>query len=163
MLRPREGFSIFFLHQIFMFKISFFLLCFILSRWAPQRGERVFNLRNWSWRRRRRWRAGRDVVDNYVKKYNKYKYSKVKQQIQGKEYNTRKANTILLSWSWIRCRSWRWRAGRDIFDKHKHISQVQTQILIKFHLQNLDQALTLKSQPNINLSIKLKLQNLDQT
>ena len=43
------------------------------------------------------------------------------------------------------------------------ISQVQTQILIKFHLQNLDQTSTSKSQPNINLSIKLKLQNLDQT
>ena len=43
------------------------------------------------------------------------------------------------------------------------ISQVQTQILIKFHLQNLDQASTSKSQPNINLSIKLKPQNLDQT
>ena len=42
------------------------------------------------------------------------------------------------------------------------ISQVQTQILIKFHLQNLDQASTSKSQPNISLSIKLKLQNLDQ-
>ena len=33
------------------------------------------------------------------------------------------------------------------------ISQVQTQILIKFHLQNLDQASTSKSQPNISLSI----------
>ena len=43
------------------------------------------------------------------------------------------------------------------------ISQVQTKILIKFHLQNLDQASTSKSQPNISLSIKLKLQNLDQT
>ena len=43
------------------------------------------------------------------------------------------------------------------------ISQVQTQILIKFHLQNLDQASTSKSQPNINLPIKLKPQNLDQT
>ena len=42
------------------------------------------------------------------------------------------------------------------------ISQVQTQILIKFDLQNLDQASTSKSQPNISLSIKLKLQNLDQ-
>ena len=63
------------------FKFHFFFLCFILSRWAPQRGERVFNLRNWSWRRRRRWRAGRDVVDKYVKNYNIYKYLKVKQQI----------------------------------------------------------------------------------
>ena len=43
------------------------------------------------------------------------------------------------------------------------ISQVQTQILIKFHLQNLDQASTSKSQPNISLSIELKLQNLYQT
>ena len=37
------------------------------------------------------------------------------------------------------------------------------QILIKFHLQNIDQASTSKSQPNNSLSIKLKLQNLDQT
>ena len=43
------------------------------------------------------------------------------------------------------------------------ISQVQTQILIKFHLKNLDQASTSKSQQNISLSIKRKLQNLDQT
>ena len=43
------------------------------------------------------------------------------------------------------------------------ISQVQIQILIKFHLKNLDQASTSKSQPNISLSINLKLQNLDQT
>ena len=43
------------------------------------------------------------------------------------------------------------------------ISQVQTQILIKFHLQNLDQASTSTFQSNISLSIKLKLQNLDQT
>ena len=43
------------------------------------------------------------------------------------------------------------------------LSQVQTQILIKFHLQNLDQASSSKSQPNISLSIKLELQNLDQT
>ena len=35
------------------------------------------------------------------------------------------------------------------------ISQVQKQILIKFHLQNLDQASTSKSQPNTSLSIKL--------
>ena len=41
------------------------------------------------------------------------------------------------------------------------ISQVQTKILINLHLQNLDQASTSKSQPNISLSIKL--QNLDQT
>ena len=43
------------------------------------------------------------------------------------------------------------------------ISQVQIQILIKFHLKNLDQASTTKSQPNVSLSINLKLQNLDQT
>ena len=42
------------------------------------------------------------------------------------------------------------------------ISQVQTQILIKFHLQNLDQASNSKSQPNI-ISIKLKLKNFKQT
>ena len=41
------------------------------------------------------------------------------------------------------------------------ISQVQT-VLIKFHLQNLDQESMSKSQPKISLSIKLKLQNLDQ-
>ena len=34
------------------------------------------------------------------------------------------------------------------------ISQVQTQIMIKFHFQNLEQASTSKSQPNISLSIK---------
>ena len=44
----------------------------------------------------------------------------------------------------------------------KVISQVLTQILFKFQLQNLDQASTSKSEPNISLSIKLKLQNLDQ-
>ena len=47
--------------------------------------------------------------------------------------------------------------------KVEFLSQVQTQILIKFHLQNLDQASSSKSQPNISLSIKLELQNLDQT
>ena len=41
------------------------------------------------------------------------------------------------------------------------ISQVQTQILIKLHLQNLDQAFTSKSQPNITISTKLKIQNID--
>ena len=35
------------------------------------------------------------------------------------------------------------------------ISQVQTQIMIKFHFQNLEQASTSKSLPNISLSIKL--------
>ena len=35
------------------------------------------------------------------------------------------------------------------------ISQLQIQILIKFHFKNLDQASTSKSQPNIGLSIKL--------
>ena len=39
------------------------------------------------------------------------------------------------------------------------ISRVQTQILIKFHLENLDQASTSNSQPNMSLSIKLKVQN----
>ena len=43
------------------------------------------------------------------------------------------------------------------------ISRVKTQILIKFHLENLDQASTSNSQPNMSLSIKLKVQNLDQT
>ena len=43
------------------------------------------------------------------------------------------------------------------------LSQVQTQILIKFHIQNLNQASSSKSRPNISLSIKLELQNLDQT
>ena len=43
------------------------------------------------------------------------------------------------------------------------ISQVQTQILIKFHLQNIDKASTSKSQPNLSISTKLKLQNLNQT
>ena len=32
-------------------------------------------------------------------------------------------------------------------------------ILIKFHLQNLDLALTSKSQPNISISTKLEVQN----
>ena len=39
--------------------------------------------------------------------------------------------------------------------------QVQTQILIKLHLQNLDQVFTSKSQPNITISTKLKIQNID--
>ena len=43
------------------------------------------------------------------------------------------------------------------------IPQVQTQILTKFHLQNLDQASTSKAQRKISLSTKLKLQNLGQT
>ena len=41
------------------------------------------------------------------------------------------------------------------------LSQVQTQILIKFHFQNLDQASTSKSQPNIIILAKLKLQTID--
>ena len=106
----REFFN--FLFKLNTYILNFIFLCFLLSRWALQRGERVFNLRNWSWRRRRRWPAGRDAVDNYLKKYNKYKYLKVKQQI----HMQRKANTILLSWSWIRRR--RWRAGRDVVDKY---------------------------------------------
>ena len=42
---------------------------------------------------------------------------------------------------------------------------VLTQILIKFHFQNLDQASSTKSQPNIIIWTKLKLQVqvLDQT
>ena len=40
------------------------------------------------------------------------------------------------------------------------ISQVQTQILIKFDLQNLDQASTSKFQANISILTKLKIQNL---
>ena len=43
------------------------------------------------------------------------------------------------------------------------ISQFLTQILIIFHLHNLDQAATSKSHPNISISTKLELQNLDQT
>ena len=43
------------------------------------------------------------------------------------------------------------------------ISQVLTQILIKFHLQNLEQASTLKSQPNMNISTKVKPKNIEQT
>ena len=43
------------------------------------------------------------------------------------------------------------------------ISQVQPQILIKLHLQNLNQAITSKSQPNITISTKLEIQNIDQT
>ena len=35
------------------------------------------------------------------------------------------------------------------------LSQVQTQILIKFHLQNLDQASSSKSQPNISIWLNL--------
>ena len=41
--------------------------------------------------------------------------------------------------------------------------QIQTQILIKFHLQNHNQALTSKLQPNISISTKLKIQNIDQS
>ena len=36
------------------------------------------------------------------------------------------------------------------------ISQIQTQILIKFHLQNLDQASTSKFQPNFKFQLNLK-------
>ena len=43
------------------------------------------------------------------------------------------------------------------------ISQVQTHILIKFNLQNLNQASTSKSQPKNSLSMRIRLQNLDQT
>ena len=48
-------------------------------------------------------------------------------------------------------------------DPRVEFIHVLTQILIKFHLKNLDQASTSKSEPNIKLSIKLKLQNLAQT
>ena len=40
---------------------------------------------------------------------------------------------------------------------------VLAQSLLKFHLQNLDQETTSKSQPNVNISTKHKLLNLDQT
>ena len=43
------------------------------------------------------------------------------------------------------------------------ILEVLSQILIKFHLHNLDEASTSKSVPNISILIKLKLQNLNQT
>ena len=47
------------------------------------------------------------------------------------------------------------------------ISQIlhthHTQILVKFQFQNLDLALTSKSQPNISIWTKHKLKNLDQT
>ena len=43
------------------------------------------------------------------------------------------------------------------------ISQDLTQILIKVHFQNFDQALTSKSQPNITISTKIKLKILEQT
>ena len=43
------------------------------------------------------------------------------------------------------------------------VSQLQTQILIKLHLQNLDQAFTSQSQLAITISTKLKIQNIDQT
>ena len=41
--------------------------------------------------------------------------------------------------------------------------KVLAQILIKFHLQNINQASTSKFQPNLSISTKLKLQNLNQT
>ena len=41
--------------------------------------------------------------------------------------------------------------------------QVQTQILIKFHLQNFNQALTSKYQPNNSNSTKLKNKIIDQS
>ena len=43
------------------------------------------------------------------------------------------------------------------------ISQVQTQILIKFHLQNIDQGSTSRSRLHISISTKLKVQNIDQS
>ena len=41
--------------------------------------------------------------------------------------------------------------------------QVQTQILIKFLFQNLNQAATSKSQSNISMSTRHKIQNIDQS
>ena len=43
------------------------------------------------------------------------------------------------------------------------ISQVLTQILIKFPLQNFKQVSTSKSQPNMNISTKVKLKGIDQS
>ena len=43
------------------------------------------------------------------------------------------------------------------------ILQVLTQILIKFHLQNLEQVSTSRSQPSMNISTKVKLKDIDQT
>ena len=43
------------------------------------------------------------------------------------------------------------------------ISQVLTQILTKFNLQNFEQVSTSKSQPNMNISTKVKIQKIDQT
>ena len=43
-----------------------------------------------------------------------------------------------------------------------NFKQVETQILIKFYLKNLDQASISKSQPNISISTEHKLQNIDQ-
>ena len=40
--------------------------------------------------------------------------------------------------------------------------QLLTQIMIKFQFQNLDKALTSKSQPNISISTKLKLKVLNK-
>ena len=47
-------------------------------------------------------------------------------------------------------------------DPVEFISQVLTQILMKFHLLNLVQPSTKKSQTKISISTKLKLQNIDQ-
>ena len=38
-----------------------------------------------------------------------------------------------------------------------------TNFQIKFHIQNLKQALTSKSQPKLSISNKLKIQNIDQS
>ena len=62
-----------------------------------------------------------------------------------------------------RVAAWLENIAKDTTDARvEQNKQVQTQILIKFHLQNLDQASNSKSQPNTSLSTKLKLQNLDQ-
>ena len=43
------------------------------------------------------------------------------------------------------------------------ILQVFTQILIKFHFQNIEQVSISKSQPNMNISTEVKLKYIDQT
>ena len=55
------------------------------------------------------------------------------------------------------------KAQRSTDPRVEFILQVLTQILIKFHLQNLEQVSTSRSQPNMNISTKVKLKNIDQT
>ena len=71
---------------------------------------------------------------------------------------------------WTKCLWFKNIAKGTTDPRVEFISQVQTQILIKFHPQIFDQASTSKSLPNINILTKLKLQhfelqpkNLDQT